>query len=114
MEFPETPGGADLALAALSWIKNNPVDFIQAAFEAYWVDNADLNNVEIVSTLLSRVNIETMNWNPAVGMQQLEDSLRNAEEAGIVEAPAFVLDGQIFIGREHLPWIRTILETVEI
>lgn len=32
-----------------------------------------------------------------------------AEEAGIVEAPAYVIENQLFIGREHLPWIEEII-----
>jgi len=34
---------------------------------------------------------------------QLERWQHEAEESGIVDAPALLVDGQIFIGREHLP-----------
>jgi 2-hydroxychromene-2-carboxylate isomerase len=32
-----------------------------------------------------------------------------AEEAGIVGAPAYVIADQIFVGREHLPWIEELV-----
>ena len=31
-----------------------------------------------------------------------------SEEAGIVGTPAYVIEEQIFVGREHLPWIEEI------
>lgn len=114
MNFPAQAGETDLALAALLQIESTPETFIDAAYKAYWVDNADLNNTDIISGLLSAANIDYSSWNTQynfeqLNLEQLNTHQQEAEEAGIVDAPAFVIDDQIFIGREHLPWIETLL-----
>ena len=38
----------------------------------------------------------------------LDLSQAKSEEAGIVGTPAYVIEEQIFVGREHLPWIEEI------
>lgn len=109
MKFPPQPGETDQALAALLQIKKTPEKFIRSAFGAYWVDNANLNDIDVVSTLLTEVNVDSSSWDRNTSIDQLKENQNSAEEASIVEAPAFVIDSQIFIGREHLPWIEAIL-----
>lgn len=109
MAFPSTPGETDMALAALLTIEESREEFIQAAFEAYWKDNANLNNAEVVSQLLDKTNANIAAGDNVFDIQQLDECQLTAEAAGVVEAPAFIIDGQIFIGREHLPWIEKII-----
>lgn len=109
LQFPKSAGNTDLALGALAAIGEDPLPFIQAAFDAYWSDHADLNDQEIVGALLA----ETIGVNLAQDEQNLRDILCNAqseaEERGVVEAPAMIIQDQLFIGREHLPWIEEII-----
>jgi len=37
--------------------------------------------------------------------------LGQAEENGIFTSPTYVVNEQIFVGREHLPWISELLQT---
>lgn len=107
LEFPEKLGASDLALGVLSVIEGDPLPFIHAAFHAYWQDHADLDEREIVESLIQKSGAQL-----TVGVSQtrdvLEDAQNQAEEAGIVGAPAYVISEQIFVGREHLPWIEEI------
>ena len=109
MTFREAPGKTDLALAALDALKGDPLPFIQSAFHAYWVDSADLNDMAVVKTLLGSTGAGVSDENLTIALESLAARQHHAEENGIVDAPAYVVDGHIFIGREHLPWIRSIL-----
>ncbi|MBT4637243.1 MAG: hypothetical protein HOC09_00335 [Deltaproteobacteria bacterium] len=109
MTFPSEPGETDLALAALLHLQDDPGDFIQAALEAYWVKNADLNSFEVVSGILSGIGIDPSQCDFSSYLTQLEAIQKDAWDGGVVEAPAYVIGGQVFIGREHLPWIESLI-----
>jgi len=101
------PGVTDLALAVLVEFEGDPLPFVQAAFAAYWEDHADLNDLEAVRQIIARSGIAyTVDLNTA--RKSLDLAIQQAEDAGIVGAPAYVINDQIFVGREHLPWIEEI------
>ncbi len=109
MSFRDVPGNTDLALAALDTLPGDPLPFIQSAYHAYWIDKADLNDPAIVTSLLRAAKADVSETILTEAAEHLPAHQLQAEENGIVDAPAYVVDGQIFIGREHLPWIRSIL-----
>ena len=45
----------------------------------------------------------------ATGRAEVARICREAEAAGVFGVPSFVVDGELFWGREHLPEIRTML-----
>ncbi len=103
MNFPPTPGNTDFALAMLHALEGDRTEFVQAAFASYWVDNQDLNNAEIVSSLAG-------SRHPAPDVQNsLATISAQVEAAGVIDAPAYVIASELFIGREHLPWIETLI-----
>lgn len=110
MIFRDVPGETDSALAALLALDGDPLPFIQSAFNAYWAGEDDLNDGATVHRLLDETGC-------TLSTEALDDALEKlpahqlaAEENGVVDAPAYVIDDQIFIGREHLPWIRSLIE----
>ena len=110
MNFPDTPGETDLALAALTRLKSDKLPFIQAAFTAYWVDGQDLNDATVVARLLEDSNqaptlIETLDV--AATLEQIQSQ---ALDDGAMDTPAYVIDDQVFIGREHLPWVASLID----
>ena len=103
MNFPPMPGNTDFALAMLHALEGDRTEFVQAAFASYWVDNQDLNNAEIVSSLAG-------SRQPTPDVQNsLEAISAQVEGAGVIDAPAFIIARELFIGREHLPWIETLI-----
>ena len=110
LKFPERLGASDLALGALAAVESDPIPFIQAACEAYWQDHADLDDPEVVKDLLESAETH-LSTDLAGARDLLETSQEEAENAGIVGAPAFVIADQIFVGREHLPWIEELAST---
>ena len=108
LKFPEQLGATDLALGALATLERDPLPFIRAAFAAYWETHANLNDADVVGKLMSDHG-DSPTANPQVLLDALDAALETADEVGIVGAPAYVIDDQIFVGREHLPWIEEII-----
>ena len=113
LNFRNPPTNTDMALAALCLLGDDgsdPLPFITAAFEAYWTGDADLNDARSVAALSGAPDLQ--NGDDSDGASaRLEAALSEAEEKGIFTSPTYVVSEQIFVGREHLPWIRELLQT---
>jgi 2-hydroxychromene-2-carboxylate isomerase len=110
-------GDADAGHLGWLWVRERHRDRLQAflteLFRSYWSAELDPSSREEVSELL-----ETLDANGA-GFQQwctdegpaiaaaLAGELR---DLGMFQVPSFVVDDEVFIGRQHLPMIRWILE----
>lgn len=109
MKFQDEPGKSDLALAALLFAKTSPIAFMEAAFRACWSARKDLNDPDVVAALLSASGHDASGFDAEKSLGDLQKVHQDAEDIGIIDTPAFVIGAQIFIGREHLPWIETLL-----
>jgi 2-hydroxychromene-2-carboxylate isomerase len=107
IRFAETPAGSDVALAALAVMEGDPVPFLRAAFAAYWTEQADLADEAVVEALLQSADIDRPDWKAA--RAKLASIRGQAEESGIFETPSYLIADQLFLGREHLPWIRSLV-----
>ena len=107
LKFPPRPGVTDLALAVLAELEGDPLPFVEAAFATYWQAHADLNDPAIVQEIIAGSGVE-YTGDLKTALESLGVALQQAEDAGIVGAPAYVIAEQIFVGREHLPWIEEI------
>ena len=109
LKFLETPGVTDLALGVLSAIEGDVLPYIRSAFEAYWEAHADLDDPIVVQSILDKSGASL-----AIDVEDartlLEAAQDQAEEAGIVGTPAYVIAEQVFVGREHLPWIEELAQ----
>lgn len=107
LRFPPQPGSTDLALGVLLGIEGDPLPFIRGALNAYWEAHADLDDMAVVHALLVESGV-TYTGSLADARSVLEAAQMQAEEAGIVGVPGYVIEEQLFVGREHLPWIEEI------
>tara|TARA_R110001606_G_scaffold56342_1_gene136551 strand:- start:30 stop:605 length:576 start_codon:yes stop_codon:yes gene_type:complete len=107
MHFSNTPAGSDAALAAMAGIDGDPVPFIRAAFAAYWTEQANLDDEAVVASLLSSLAMAPPDWEAA--REKLVSIRAMAEQSGIFESPSYVIADQLFVGREHLPWIGSLI-----
>ncbi len=112
MHFSKTPAGSEAALAALATIEGDPAPFIRAAFSAYWTEQADLDDETVVTALLSSVQTDVPD--SQLARAKLLSLRARAEERGIFESPSYVIADQLFVGREHLPWIRSLIEAAKV
>ena len=104
LNFPPHGGSADLALGALAEIEGDPLPFIRACFAAYWDAHDDLDDPQVVAELLAASGVGHSGDLSATRVR-LEEAQGSAEEEGIVDAPGYKIADQLFIGRQHLPWI---------
>ena len=109
MRFPDHRIGTDLALGALAEIEGDRLPYIAVCFAACWTDNADLDDAGIVQDLLRQSGAQHQG-DLSNSRASLESALDAAEAAGVVDTPGYIVQGQMFIGREHLPWIGEILD----
>lgn len=112
LSFPPEAGRCDLALGALAEIEGDRLPFVQAAFDAYWNKHANLDDDETVAKLIKSTGAGHSGDLSRSREAQLA-AQSAAEEAGVVDAPAYIIDNQLFIGRQHLPWIEEIVSGIE-
>ena len=68
----------------------------------------------MIGAVLAEAGADTVGFSayPAgEGGWKLDRICRDAEALGVFGVPSFVVDGELFWGREHLPDIRAILAT---
>jgi len=81
-------------------------------FERFWKRELDIESPEIVAAVLTEAGVDAAGfpaWLAGPGRAELTQICRGAEEKGVFGVPSFMLDGELYWGREHLPDIRAAL-----
>lgn len=114
MKFREKPGDTDLALAAMLYAgaagETPLLTFIDNAFRAYWEGQQDLNDAKQVGPLLEQSGLSADAFDAGEWQTRLAETGAQALDHGAIDAPAYIIAEQLFIGREHLPWIKDLLQ----
>ena len=80
--------------------------YINIMFDAYWKNNLDISNEEIIVSLLERCNIEKNRFFEGIKDQKIKDELKNetkeAHDKEIFGAPTFIVNEKIFWGQDRL------------
>ena len=81
-------------------------------FERFWKRELDIENAEVIADVLHEAGADGDGF-PAYakgeGPGELARICRDAEAEGVFGVPSFIVDGELFWGREHLPDIRAML-----
>ena len=93
------------ALVRLNQITGDRTAFVKQAFEACWLKKQNLDDTH----LLDEICLSTSAVYDSK-KDDLEETQAIAEEAGLFDAPTFIIDGQLFMGRAHIPWMRELLQ----
>ena len=81
-------------------------------FERFWKRELDIEDPGVISMVLAGTGANTTGlptYLAGQGGEELENICRAAEAMGVLGVPTFVLSGELFWGREHLPDIREML-----
>jgi 2-hydroxychromene-2-carboxylate isomerase len=83
-------------------------------FERFWKRELDIENPEMIGAALAEAGAGAeeagfAGWAADKGRREVEEICRAAETIGVFGVPTFVIDGELFWGREHLPDIRAML-----
>jgi 2-hydroxychromene-2-carboxylate isomerase len=107
---------SSLAAIGMLWAKRQSAAVFRAyhdrVFESFWRRELDIEDPAVIATVLAKVGADTTGFGaylPGEGRRE-HDMLREAAEAaGVFGVPSFLIDGELFWGREHLPDLRQIL-----
>lgn len=83
-------------------------------FERFWKRELDIEDPDVIAAVLAEAGADTAGfpaYSTGEGREELDRICRAAEAIGVFGVPSFVIDGELFWGREHLPDIRAILAT---
>ena len=81
-------------------------------FTRFWARELDIEDRGAIATILRNVGADVAGFDAFVdgaGRSELLRIQTTAENAGVFGVPTFVLDGELFWGREHLPRLREML-----
>jgi 2-hydroxychromene-2-carboxylate isomerase len=82
-------------------------------FERFWKRELDIEDVAIITAVLTEAGANGAAF-PSHAQACRDEAAtisRAAEAAGVFGVPTFVVAGELFWGREHLPEIREMLAT---
>ncbi len=89
-------------------------DYLDAVFRAIWVDQKNMNDPQVVASVL-----EAASFDPAALLAQAADPqvkerlkqvTQNAVARGVFGAPTFFVDGQMFWGQDRLEFVKQALK----
>lgn len=111
---------ADGTVAALgfNWAgarsTDRALEFLAAGFEGFWDGDLDIDSVDQVEAALRAAGVDTTGFAAfcaGPGLQELAEQRAELVDAGAFTAPACLLDGEAYVGRQHLGLIRWKLMT---
>ena len=89
------------------FINNETQDsYLNVIFDAYWKDNLDISNEEVLRMLLEKCKIDSSDFFDGIKNPKIKDVLKNvtqeAHDKEIFGAPTFVVNNKIFWGQDRL------------
>jgi 2-hydroxychromene-2-carboxylate isomerase len=104
---------SSLAAIGMLWAKRQGAAAFRAyhdrVFERFWRRDLDIEDPAIIIAVLAEAGADMMGFADYLrgeGRREHDDIREAAETAGVFGVPSFVIDGELFWGREHLPDIR--------
>ncbi len=117
--YPDPGRGSFTANAGLAWLKrqgqassSHSDAYVQLVFEQVWNGAMDPQDHAAVAKAIAAAGGDTEGFNAYLNEQaeaDLTNHRRRALDWGAMEVPAYIVDGEPFIGRAHLPVIRSLL-----
>ena len=89
------------------FIDNETKDlYLNLIFDAYWKDNLDISNEEILKSILNKCKINPINFFDGIKDPKIKDELKaitqEAHDKEIFGTPTFVVNNKIFWGQDRL------------
>jgi len=107
---------SSLAGIGMLWAKEQSKAVLRAysglVYERFWKRELNLEDAGVIERVLDEAGARTAGFQDYASGEGrvLHDSIqRKAFDAGIFGVPTYVIDGEVFFGREHLPRIRWML-----
>jgi 2-hydroxychromene-2-carboxylate isomerase len=82
-------------------------------FERFWRRELDIESVSVIEAVLFEAGADVSlfpTWTDS-GRSEVAQIVREAEALGVFGVPSFIVHGELYWGREHLPEIRAMLRS---
>jgi len=104
---------SSLAAIGMLWIKrkNRPAlrAYTDRVFDRFWKRDLDIENEGVIESLLAQTGVDTSGFQAFLrGEGRLEHDQLQADifERGLIGVPTYLIDDEVYFGREHLPRVR--------
>jgi 2-hydroxychromene-2-carboxylate isomerase len=111
-----TTADSSLAGIALLWVKQQAAEiqhrYIDLVFAGFWDGRLDIESQQAITALLQGCGAATeglAGFIEGVGRTQFDQLQIELRQAGVFSVPAYLIQDEIFYGRQHLPMISWIL-----
>lgn len=111
-----TETDSSLAGIGLLWVKQQAGEaqhrYIDLVFERFWRGELDIESLQAMTALLQECGATTQGlpgYVSGVGRSQFDQLQIELRQAGVFNVPAYLIEDEIFYGRQHLPMISWIL-----
>lgn len=106
-----------IAAIGLAWARRAPHAarrrYVQGVFERFWGGRLDIEDPAAMEAVLREAAVDTTGWRDYVadaGRVEFERTCAALRGRGVFDVPAYLVDGDLFFGRQHLPMIRWLLD----
>tara|TARA_B100001250_G_C19632214_1_gene714267 strand:+ start:324 stop:908 length:585 start_codon:yes stop_codon:yes gene_type:complete len=83
--------------------------YIELVFDAYWKNNKDVSDDNIISELLKKIEINIDDFNKKIDDPNIKEKLKNlttdAYKQNIFGAPTYVINNKIFWGQDRFEYV---------
>ena len=104
---------SSIANIGILWVMQHRPERLEAYLETvyppFWQRLLDIEEVSVVADCLERAGIGSAGFDAfqrGEGRAQHDQLAAQLHPAGLFGVPSYVLDGEVFFGREHLPYLR--------
>jgi len=113
--FPTSPVLADRSVIALVEAGSDPADYMEAVFQAIWVDEQDIADESVLAQRLTDTGHDAAAILTAAQEQPVADiydaNTAEAVKAQAIGSPCYVLDGEPFWGQDRIGLLDSALTT---
>jgi 2-hydroxychromene-2-carboxylate isomerase len=110
---PQKIWDSSLAAIGMLWAKRQGLARLRGyhdrVFAGFWRRELDIEDGSVIAAVLAEAGADTAGfaeYSTGPGRREHDAICEAAEAAGVFGVPTFVVDGELFWGREHLPDIR--------
>ncbi len=103
-----------LAALGLLWLRQRAPGragkYVARVFDLHWCRGADVADSAVIDAALGDDARGFRDYATGPGPDELAAHQRELVEAGVWSVPAYVVEGEVFLGRQHLPmveWLAT-------
>ncbi len=111
---PQQRKDSALAAIGLLWVQRQAPSlaraYVERVFERYWRDDLDIEDERSIRTLLGDIGVPVSGFEAFTkgdGANDLARIQTELRDRGVFEVPTYVLDDELFLGRQHLPVLRS-------